>query len=484
MKTHLLRLGFLALCLLPLPSEAAELTDVLTSFDFDGDNPFDIKLELKYEYTSESSELLRETVDASKTPYELVLGNRLAYERTLQVMRFGLSVGLYKELEFRLDLPLVLGDESSLGYHSALPAGDERRQISDIDPSGEPWNLDPSTKAATLFDVPFKGPNRSGLGDLGIGLRWAPRHRNRDPQYASWVVGAMLRLPSANVKRAGNTAVGEGLLQVEINTAISRRVVWFFEPFFDLHGVVKVANSASLFDVADESTQTLEQPGNSIGLTLGAEFIPWEADGGKRKVSIELGLGLDYVFEGREYTELFDALGTSPCRTANGCAGDKAGATYTAAIEGYEQGIANLKKQVSATTDATAKAQLQAKLDNMKAEYETKKTSSDNGFPVSDGITDVEHYGMYSFFANLTARPIEYFSFGLAFKLAAVQPHFITFADAGVDLDGDGSVVGENAEDINEYNPKYIEELDQIGNRFKSSNKLVWSLLFNLTGRY
>lgn len=478
MKSHLLRFGFLAVCLLPLPSEAAELTDVLTSFDFDEGNPFDIKLEIKYEFSSETAELLRETPDASVDPIELVLGNRLAYERTRHTMRFGLGVGLYKELEFRLDLPLVLGDESSLDFHPSLPVGGERGQIKDIDPKDQPWNNDADSKARTLFDVPFKGPNRSGLGDVGIGLRWAPRHRNRDPQYASWVVGAMLRMPSANVKRAGNTDVGEGLLQVEINTAISRRVTWFFEPFFDLHGVVKVPSSSSLFQEADESTQTLEQPGNTLGLTLGAEFIPWEANGGKQKVSLELGVGLDYVFEGREYTELFDALGTSPCSTSNGCYS----ATYSAQMEGYEQAIANLKKKVGSTSDTTLKATYQKQLDDKKAAYESAKQGGN--FPASDGITDVEHYGMYSFFASLMARPVEYFQFGLAFKLAAVQPHFITFADAGVDLDGDGSVVGENSEGINEYNPVYLEELDQIGHRFKTSNKIIWNLMFNLTGRY
>lgn len=476
MKKHLIRLGLLALCLLPLPSEAAELTDVLTSFDFDGDNPFDIKLDIKYEYTSETANILRE--DA--TTKELVLANKLSYERTIQAMRFDLGIGLYKELEFRLDLPVVLSDQTTLGFHPDLTAGREYDLIKNIDPSAEPWNLSADTKAKTLFDVPFTGPTRSGLGDLGLGLRWAPRHRNRDPQYASWVVGAMLRLPTAAVKRAGNTAVGEGLLQVEVNTAISRRVASFFEPYFDLHGVLKVADSSSLFDQADESTQTLEKPGNSIGLTMGAEFIPWEADGGKRKVSIELGFGLDYVFEGREYTELFEALGSSNCSSVNGCYGT----TYSAAIEGYDESIRLLKKQIGATTDANQKATLQTKLDNMQQKYDDLKAGKDGGLATTDGITDVEHYGIYSFFASIQARPVEYFSFGLAFRLASIQPHFITFADAGVDLDGDGSVTGENGDGDNEYNPKYIEELDQIGNRFKTSDKLNWSLIFNITGRY
>jgi len=198
-------------------------------------------------------------------------------------------------------------------------------------------------------------------------------------------------------------------------------------------------------------------------------------DGGKRKVSIELGFGLDYVFEGREYTELFEALGTSRCSAADGCFGS----TYTFSDpKVLRETVSALSTEVAKENDPAKKATLQAQLDAARSDLD--------GAPVTDGITDVEHYGIYSFLAALNVRPIEYFSFGVAFKLASIQPHFITFADAGKDLDGINGVETNSdvSGGVNEYNPKYIKELDEIGNRFKTSEKLNWSLMFNLTGRY
>ena len=70
--------------------------------------------------------------------------------------------------------------------------------------------------------------------------------------------------------------------------------------------------------------------------------------------------------------------------------------------------------------------------------------------------------------------------------MAYVTPHFITFADAGKDAldDNDQFVTGQNSKDFNEYNPKYIESIDEVGQRFRASQALQYSIMVNLAGRF
>jgi len=432
-------------------ANAAGITEVQSSFD--EKDPFDIALTVNYEFGNRSSRITREFVNQG----DLELGNKLKFEQTTHIVRFGVAMGLYKDMELAVDLPLVASQQAELGFHPDIPTDGqtEYTYVSDIDSAA---GLTPGS----LFEVPFKGKNRSGLGDIAVGLRWAPWHYKRDHQYPSWVIGAMFRIPSAQVKKATNSAVGEGVFAAELNTAISRRVTPFFEPYFDLHGTLKVATANSLFDEVPGAgdAQTLVQPGNQMGLKLGAEFIPWEVEAEERQVSIDLGVGLDYVFEGREYTELFEALGSSTsCLTSQDCLGT----TYSR----DPKGLTDQKKPEA------------------KAEHDAKLEA--DSFPKTDGITDVEHYGMYSFWFGLNAQPIKYLALGAKFRLAYVQPHFITFADAGSDAavgDTDSIVTGYNSQGDNEYNPKYIEQLDQIGHRFRNGQALDWTLIFSLSGKF
>jgi len=421
----------------PAVALAAVITDVQSSFD--KDDPFDIRLTIGYDANSWNTLITREELSEGS----LVPANKMEYNRSQQVFHFGTAIGLYHDMELVFDLPYVISDKAELGLHPRVLddpqcAGDPYKKCaSDIDSGGAgTWS---GTGAPPLIDLPVTGKERSGLGDIGLGIRWAPWHYTRDRQYPSWLVGIILRLPTSEVKTATNRAVGEGLFQVELNTAVSRRVASFFEPFFDLHGKLKFATSDSLFQLENRDTQTLVQPGHEMGLKAGVEFIPWEVAPEQRHVSIHLSGGLDYVFEGREYSELFEGLGNSPCN-------------------------------LDPTCNATAYTRF------------LEDEDPPDQFPKTDGVTDVEHHGMFSFAAGIDVQPIQYFQLQVDFSLSYVTPHFLTFADSGKDSsDADFYV---DADGDNEYNPKYIEGLDEVGNRFRASQSYLWSLMFSMSGRF
>ena len=436
------------LIVLVTPARAAQITEVQDSFE-EG-HPFGMALHVRYQYINDTAKVLREGVAQNKQTgqYFHELYNAIDVSRFQHIMHFDLAVGLYHDLELALNLPVILVDQTSL-------------QI--------------DTNVLELPFSSFRGEKRTGLGNVGLGLRWAPWSYTRDKKYPTWLIGLMFRIPTAQVATATNDAVGDGVFRVDVNTAISRRVFWWLEPYFDLHGsLVGTTTKKSPFaNQGIEDVQTLVTPGHSIGLKLGTEFIPWEVESEGRHFSIDMGVGLDYVFEGREYTELFELLGGQ----AAGCAsaGDCSPFTYARGVKGEKDRLIQQYQHGDITGD----------------EYKAATDEIDKGvvagdYPLTNGITDVEHYGIYTGWLGFHLQPIRYFALGANFSFAWRQPHFITFADPGKDsaVDLDGVVTGYNSQKENEYNPVYLEGVDKPGNRMKLDQPITWSLIFTLTGQF
>lgn len=427
------------------PARAAQITEVQDSFE-EG-HPFGMALHVRYQYINDTSMVLRENIDQVKNERYL-LNNAIEVNRFRHIMHFDLAVGLYHDLELALNLPVILVDQSSL----------------DIDTNVVKW-----------APASFRGNKRTGLGNMGLGIRWAPWSYTRDKRYPTWLLGIMFRIPTAQVATASNTAVGDGVFRIDVNTSISRRVFWWMEPYFDLHGsLVGTTTKKSPFaDQGVEDVQTLVTPGHSIGLKLGTEFIPWEVESEGRHFSIDLGFGLDYVFEGREYTEVFELLGSH----AANCGGDVdcSPFTYARSPKGiYDRAVRQHNSGEITSDDLSA------------IDQALPKNIAAGDYPVTNGVTDVEQYGVYTGWLGFHLQPIRYFAFGTNFSIAYRQPHFITFADPGLDsaVDGDGVVTGYNPQGENEYNPVYLEEVDKPGYRMKVDQPLTWSLLFTLTGQF
>jgi len=426
------------------PALAAQITEAQDSF-MEG-HPFGMALHVRYQYINDTAKILREGPEVKNE--RNILYNAIDVSRFQHIMHFDLGVGLYHDLELALNLPVILVEQT---------------------------NLEIDTNVLELPYSSFEGKKRSGLGDMGVGLRWAPWSYARDKKYPTWLLGLMFRIPTAQVATASNQAVGQGVFRVDINTAISRRVFWWLEPYFDLHGsLVGSATKKSPFaDKGVQDVQTLVTPGHSIGLKLGAEFIPWENESEGRHFSIDLGVGLDYVFEGREYTEIFELLGRQSlnCAGSDGCAPF----TYDRDVKGQKDHLIRQFQAGDITGD-----------EYNAAVQEIDKDVNSGVYPMTDGITDVEHYGIYTGWAGFHLQPLRYLALGVNCSFAYRQPHFITFADPGKDatVDLDGVVTGYNSQKENEYNPVYLEGVDKPGNRLKLDQPFTWSLLFTLTGQF
>lgn len=400
------------------PALGAEVTDVLDSFE--PNKPFGASLRVRFETDGRDATIAREVKCLSNDAVGagvcgtsgIYLNKELKYKRRRNTLNLDARVGLYKDVELYGYFPIVISDQWQHEFQPGVTRANS--------------TIFPAFDKEVLFQSPYDSQKRSGFGDMTLGFKWSPFNFYRDDVEPTWVFGFESVLPTGKVMRADNTGVGQGVYQLRLFTMISRRALRYFEPFFGVHGVYKVASSGSLFDVPDpEGTQTYKNPGWVAGTQFGLTVLPWEDVGQDRRVEIEFGSALDYVGRGREYTEIWEALASpsNPCKADIGCT--------------------NTSNQRSDIDPATGQHTL------------------------ANGITDVEPFGRVATWAALHYQPVR--NFQISAKLSYLQetPHFITFGEYGKDLDGDKQVQQANAQGNNEFSPVYMPSVDTPGQRLR-----------------
>jgi hypothetical protein len=242
--------------------------------------------------------------------------------------------------------------------------------------------------------------------------------------------------------QADNTDVGYGTHELELYSTISRRTLRVLEPFFTLHGILRFGADKGLF-VKTTQTQVRSAPGSSIGTSFGIDVIPWEDLEQDARVEFEMGFRMDYVFRGREYSQVWEALASpdNPCSL-------KAGCTNTL---------------------------------HSKSEVDSKTLQHHQ----TNGVTDVEQYGQFNGWGSLHYQPMRNFQVSLSLGYTVESPHFITFGDYGKDRDGKSGVQEANTENPpqNEYSPTFLPALDTPGNRLRVQDVSSWTVMFALSGK-
>jgi hypothetical protein len=424
---------------------SAEVTHIIDSHPKDEGDVLDVTVTADWEMKLRSGKILREfrclAHDTSTASGQTLCPNgsgildarELVTNRHTQRLNLKAVMGFWRNAQIGVHLPVVLYDQTDLGFDQGV--GDTGRDNSTVDPYTQP----------SLFPVPDEGAARSGIGDLSFMTRFTPLSFARDATRATWALDFGLTIPTGTVKEANNKAVGEGLWAIQVATAVSSRPTRWVEPYFQVGAKLLVPSEDSLFKDYNSSTQTLVSPGHIIHASAGLELMPYEDRRLKRGVTIDIGGRLDFHFEGREYTDLFDALGGSPC--------DPKDPITTCELTTFDRG------DIDPATGRRMK---------------------------TDGITDVEQYANLSSWIGVRYQPIPEFQLLARFAVENELPHFLTTADAGRDLDKaeDNAVEQSNSFGINEFNPVYNEVYDALGSRFRSGGMITYVVSVGLQGRF
>src|SRR5450432_401136 len=325
--------------------EPAEITQVPDAFD--DDDPFDLNLSLGYESTWTSSVIRRETSigapGLSTGGFTQSNMNAAQYKQTTSRLLTRADVGLYKDIALVFRVPIILSDDRSLGGVS----GSEKQQTVTL--AGAPGEQ--------LFSLPFKSPTRSGIEYLAVGIDAGIMNQMRDSTKPTWVLGVEGRFNVSEPMHACNSGggglnqaagqvqcaypsdinrngvsgeypnadagplegrfsgsrkpgVSRGTTALEAHTYLSRRIK-YIEPYGGFRALFEFQNSSSDYGATDLKGSLVNHPPLRGTLLLGLNVIPWEIRDQFQRLTIDFRFTGTYVSEGRDYSELFDALGSS-----------------------------------------------------------------------------------------------------------------------------------------------------------------------------
>jgi hypothetical protein len=300
-----------------LLSEPVDYTDVIDAFD-DGD-PLDVNVDLSFTRSENSSSIAREAPNSD----DRVAGRSQPIadsEEIENALQLEVDVGLFKDLMLYARLPLVLSDTRRLQLPSSArcsssACGDQRNKIVDaLTPAGP--------DASPLFDLAsgsgYHSATRSGIPAIDLGAAWGVSNQYRTPYMPTWVVSAEARISVGDVMTpctAGMSCrdgISRGTARFQFESRWSYRLR-FVEPYFGVSFAFERATGASdrFAPHGDGQGYLSTTPPSRFESTLGASLIAWEDRGRFQRFAIDLRGRAAYVSSGRDYSPLFDALGTS-----------------------------------------------------------------------------------------------------------------------------------------------------------------------------
>ncbi|HVY45733.1 MAG TPA: hypothetical protein VHB21_07630, partial [Minicystis sp.] len=321
--------------------EPGYVVDVIDAFDDNGD-PFDLNISLGFGYSSKSARILRETninqpglTTGGFTAHTL---NVADYSATQTRLLPRVDVGIYKDLALHVSLPVLLNYAQSL------------KAIDGSDSAGSPALA--GAPGERLFNLPFTSPTRSGVEYLEVGLDLDILNQARDATKPTWLFGFAGRFsvgtpmhacnPKApkgevscanpgDVNRDGTSqtsqvpgrpetwdatfsgkvdpGVTRGTTTIDVHTLLSKRVK-YVEPYGGFSALFEFPTSDEFSSINLDASLVNHPPivGNMIA---GMMIHPWENREKYARFTLDFRFVGTYHSEGRDYSELFDALGSS-----------------------------------------------------------------------------------------------------------------------------------------------------------------------------
>jgi hypothetical protein len=464
------------------PSEIVQVADA-----FDEDDPFDLQLSLGYQSTWTDARIYRESSirEAGLTTggYTTSNMNVATYEQHVSRLNTRADIGIFRDIALIVRMPVILSDD---------------RELKAVDGSGDQQSLIlRGAPGEQLFSLPFKSPTRSGIEYLAVGIDFGLMNQARDPTKPTWVIGiegrfdvdepmhacngnpAALNLdpndpqvdcadPSdinrngisgeppnddngrsleGNFSGARSAGVSRGVTALEGHVLLSRRVK-YIEPYGGFRALLEFQNSSSDYGSTDLEGSLVNHPPLRGSMIAGIAVMPWEIREAYQRLTLDFRFTGTYVSEGRDYSELFDALGSSDARSIR----TPQYAAYTANPNAAADGIPSVADQGSQKVYFT-------------------------------GLTDVQQHGVYNLQAGVTYQAGEYVKFNAGAGYTFVQGHFITFDQAcNPDFSDDpekagpcrtttaGTAVGTPISATGIPNPNYRKVVNDPGLRFKVDN--------------
>jgi hypothetical protein len=471
-------------------SEPAEVTQVVDAFD-EGD-VFDLHLALGYQHSWKQAKIRREShihqAGLTTGAYTSDRLNVAEYQQEVSRLNTRAEIGIYQDIALVIRLPVILSDD---------------RELTGLDGSAaqQPLVLQ-GTSGEQLFALPFKSPNRSGVEYLAVGLDFAILNQFRDRTKPTWVSGFEVRFSVAEPMHACNeqpaalnveqgqtdpqvkcadpsdinrdgtpgnylnpadayyplegtnfsdrsAGVSRGTTALELHSLMSKRIK-YIEPYAGFSVLFEFPTESSDYGSMDLEASLVNHPPARGSLFFGLSMIPWEIRDQFQRVTFDTRFTGTFVSEGRDYSELFDALGSSDARSLRL-------PTYASyqANPACPDGVCPEGVPPSVVDPSSRKV------------YFT-------------GLTDVQQHGMFQLLSQFTWQAGEYIKFNLGASYTFTQSHLLTFDQAcNPDFDDDPTAAGPclrgdgaDRSPTGIPNPNYRAVINVPGRRFSVDDSI------------
>lgn len=452
--------------------EPGEVVNVIDAFD-DGDQ-FDISISLGFNYSTKSAKIMRETnifgPGLTSGGFTSNLMNVAAYSETTSRLIPRVDIGLYKDLALYFRMPIILSNS---------------RELADLDGSASVTStVLAGAPGETIFGLPFKSPDRSGLEYLAVGIDTSAfmnqaRDRTKPtllfgvegrfavgtPMHACNPTPAAGQLQCAhpsdidrNGQRGGalegfdvaerEAGVTRGTIGLEAHTLVSKRIK-YLEPYGGFSALFEFQQEASDYGLTDLQGSLVNRPPIQGTITVGLMVIPWENREKFGRLTFDFRVQGKYTSEGRDYSEIFDAVGSSSANSLR----QPQWAKYKANPSYDPNAPPGMRQPASVIDEGSQKT------------YVT-------------GLTDVQQYASIRGSASVTWQASEFVKFNLGIGYMHDQKHGITgdqpcnpsFKDdvfqSGPCKSGNELNSGETISATGIPNPNYRPSINAVGRRF------------------
>jgi hypothetical protein len=323
-------------------TEAAEVTRVASSFE--EKDPFGMYLDFTFDRLQEKGLINREWHQNG------VLSDvsELRYSHTQTDFGIDAHIGIFRDLELHVGVPIVFQDDRAWGFAKGTDANNTTLSRNCSDARGTLCST-PGQATGVLFPV-GDGINsyRSGLGDFVFGLKWAPFNQKKDDTKPTWTLRfdytaptASLLDPSVTTSSSSRGNIGEHVHKFTFATAVSKRLgaaepyatfdytlPWQASGIYSNCDTGTDANMARLENCSQGPwlrTETGIKPAHTGNVAFGSELTVFERPERYQRVLFDLGAHFGYTSEGRYYNELSDPMGKLLYSTDYGTVGGHVG---------------------------------------------------------------------------------------------------------------------------------------------------------------
>jgi hypothetical protein len=464
---------FLAVLPFLLSSSVAQAnwrTEVASAFE--DDDPYDFNIQIAFLRSLKRGAIKREVGYSGTGPYDINLAKELRFTQITNTLDIRAEAAVFKDLALHFEFPIVISDTRQLDFaqNGGKSCGSPREtdcvtwNNSTLVRDGflEHSRLSDQTVTIASENEYAKGggwklPKRSGLDQFYLGLSWAVLNQVKDSTKPTWVLGFEARISIGTMMEynpddpTANTGVSRGYHQLQWFTTVSRRFK-YFDPWFNLFYLLPVTRSGSLLDKTTFplSGQERSGPVQRGGGSAGMEIVVWEQPEKNNKFTIELGAKIEGVFEGRDYSEMWEVFANNPLLKGP-CSPLPAGQSID--FTRWDNG-----------TYCTERDQ-------------SKKSGDTIPYP---GITSIENHAIFSGSFALNFQLTKWFRARAGVAFSHEQQHFITFGDAG--KSGNAGYIEQR--DETQVNPMYRPYIDATGRRFRVGETTIFDFFLSAMGMF